>query len=38
MRGAMDFERPAGRAVADVQKKDMGYDLTSLDTVTGNSA
>ena len=35
MRVAMDFERAAGRAVVDVHEKDLGYDLTSLDTVTG---
>lgn len=35
MRVAMDYERAAGRAVADVHEKDLGYDLTSLDTRTG---
>jgi len=34
MRVAMEYER-AGRAVADVHEKDLGYDLTSLDTKTG---
>jgi hypothetical protein len=35
MRVAMEYERAAGRAVADVHEKDLGYDLTSLDTRTG---
>jgi hypothetical protein len=35
MRVAMEYERGAGRAVADVHEKDLGYDLTSLDTRTG---
>ncbi len=35
MRVAMEHERAAGRAVADVHKKDLGYDLTSLDTQSG---
>jgi superfamily II DNA or RNA helicase len=35
MRVAMEYERTAGRAVADVHEKDLGYDLTSLDTCTG---
>jgi superfamily II DNA or RNA helicase len=35
MRVAMDCERAAGRAVADVHEKDLGYDLTSLDTNSG---
>lgn len=35
MRVAMDYERAAGRAVADVHEKDLGYDLTSLDTASG---
>ena len=35
MRVAMEFERSAGRAVADVHEKDLGYDLTSLDTNSG---
>jgi hypothetical protein len=35
MRVAIEYERAAGRAVADVHEKDLGYDLTSLDTQTG---
>jgi superfamily II DNA or RNA helicase len=35
MLAAMDYERAAGRAVADVHEKDLGYDVTSLDTRTG---
>jgi hypothetical protein len=35
MRMAMEYERAAGRAVADVHEKDLGYDLTSLDTRSG---
>jgi len=35
MRVAMDYERAAGRAVADVHEKDLGYDLTSLNTLSG---
>lgn len=35
MRVAMEYERAAGRAVADVHERDLGYDLTSLDTRTG---
>jgi superfamily II DNA or RNA helicase len=35
MRVAMEYEHAAGRAVADVHEKDLGYDLTSLDTKTG---
>jgi hypothetical protein len=35
MRVAMDYERAAGRAVADVHEKNLGYDLTSLDTTSG---
>jgi superfamily II DNA or RNA helicase len=35
MRVAMEYERAAGRAVADVHEKDLGYDLTSLDTQSG---
>lgn len=35
MRVAMEYEQSAGRAVADVHEKDLGYDLTSLDTKTG---
>ncbi|NIM68636.1 MAG: DUF3883 domain-containing protein [Armatimonadetes bacterium] len=32
---AMEHERAAGRAVADVHEKNLGYDLTSLDTQSG---
>src|SRR5262249_15899294 len=35
MRIAMEYEAAAGRAVADVHEKDLGYDLTSLDTNSG---
>ncbi len=35
MRLAMEHERAAGRAVADVHEKNLGYDLTSLDTKSG---
>ncbi len=35
MRVAMEYEEAAGRAVADVHTKNLGYDLTSLDTRTG---
>jgi superfamily II DNA or RNA helicase len=35
MRVAMEYERAQGRAVADVHEKNLGYDLTSLDTRTG---
>jgi superfamily II DNA or RNA helicase len=35
MRVAMEYERAQGRAVADVHEKDLGYDLTSLDTKSG---
>jgi hypothetical protein len=35
MRIAMEYEQAAGRAIADVHEKDLGYDLTSLDARTG---
>src|SRR5262249_24074615 len=35
MRVAMDYERAQGRAVADVHEQNLGYDLTSLDTQSG---
>jgi hypothetical protein len=35
MRVAMEYECAQGRAVADVHEKDLGYDLTSLDTRSG---
>jgi len=35
MRVAIEYEQAAGRAVADVHEKNLGYDLTSLDTATG---
>src|SRR4029077_15577225 len=35
MRVAMHYEREQGRAVADVHEKNLGYDLTSLDTRSG---
>jgi hypothetical protein len=31
----MDYERAQGRAVADVHEQNLGYDLTSLDTQSG---
>ncbi len=35
MRVAMEYETAAGRTVTDVHEKDLGYDLTSLDTKSG---
>src|SRR6266567_7702924 len=35
MRLAIAHERQAGRAVADVHEQNLGYDLTSLDTQSG---
>jgi superfamily II DNA or RNA helicase len=35
MRVAMEYEIAAGRTVTDVHEKDLGYDLTSLDTKSG---
>jgi superfamily II DNA or RNA helicase len=35
MRVAMDYERAQARAVADVHEQNLGYDLTSLDTQSG---
>jgi hypothetical protein len=35
MRVAMEYEQAAGRAVADVHEQNLGYDLTSLDTQSG---
>lgn len=35
MRFAIDYERSQGRTVADVHEKDLGYDLTSLDSNSG---
>jgi hypothetical protein len=35
MRVAMEYERAEGRAVADVHDQNLGYDLTSLDTRSG---
>jgi len=35
MRVAMEYERAQGRLVTDVHEKDVGYDLTSLDTQSG---
>jgi hypothetical protein len=35
MRVAIEHEREAGRAVADVHEQNLGYDLTSLDTRSG---
>jgi superfamily II DNA or RNA helicase len=32
---AMKHEREAGRVVTDVHEQDLGYDLTSLDTLSG---
>lgn len=35
MRVAMEYEIATGRAVTDVHEKDLGYDITSLDTKSG---
>ena len=35
MRVAIDHERQAGRHVEDVHEKNLGYDITSLDTQSG---
>jgi hypothetical protein len=35
MRVAIENERAHGRAVADVHERDLGYDITSLDTNSG---
>lgn len=35
MRVAMEYERAQGRQVFDVHEKNLGYDLTSLDTNSG---
>ena len=35
MEVAMEYERKAGREVADVHEKNLGYDLTSLDIHSG---
>ncbi len=35
MRVAIEYERAQGRTVANVHEKDLGYDLTSLDTRSG---
>jgi hypothetical protein len=35
MRFAMEYERSRGRTVTDVHEKDLGYDITSLDTNSG---
>lgn len=35
MRFAIEHERANGRAVADVHERDLGYDITSLDTNSG---
>jgi Domain of unknown function (DUF3883) len=35
MRFAIENERAQGRAVADVHERDLGYDITSLDTDSG---
>jgi superfamily II DNA or RNA helicase len=35
MRAAMEYERSQGRTVADVHEKDLGYDITSLDSTSG---
>jgi len=36
MRVVIDHERAQGRTVADVHEKDLGYDITSLDTTSGD--
>jgi len=35
MRVAMEYERSMGRSIADVHEQNLGYDLTSLDTQSG---
>jgi hypothetical protein len=35
MRVAIEYEKSQGRAVADVHEQNLGYDLTSLDTQSG---
>jgi hypothetical protein len=35
MRMAMEYEQAQGRGVADVHEQNLGYDLTSLDTRSG---
>ena len=35
MRVAIEYERSQSRAVADVHEQNLGYDLTSLDTQSG---
>ncbi len=35
MRVVMDFEHAQGRAVTDVHEKNLGYDITSLDSNSG---
>jgi hypothetical protein len=35
MRFAIEYEKAQGRAVADVHEQNLGYDLTSLDTQSG---
>jgi superfamily II DNA or RNA helicase len=35
MRIAMEYERAQGRSVTDVHEQNLGYDLTSLDTRSG---
>jgi hypothetical protein len=35
MRVVMEHERSLGRVVEDVHEKNLGYDLTSLDTQSG---
>ncbi len=35
IRVAIEYERAQGRAVADVHEQNLGYDLTSLDTQSG---
>jgi len=35
MRAVMEYERSQGRQVDDVHEKNLGYDITSLDTSSG---
>ncbi len=35
MQFAIEYEQAQGRAVTDVHEKDLGYDITSLDTKSG---
>ena len=38
MRVAIEYEAAQGREVTDVHEKNLGYDITSLDTNSGELA